>query len=258
MTAEPKKLKDPDDRHRKTLVVVLAIGIFVLFFVVFSQAAFNLTFLRPSTSEQTLIFAAISALIFLLLVALSFVLVRNLIKLFAERRVGKPGSKFRSRMVVGALILSLGPVITLYCFSYGLMNRSIDKWFSRPVEELREDSGEIAAQLSEYAFDNARAEATSIAAVPETAHAFATSNFSSLITEFRRRESTLQNGFALAIVDDEAVASFHAPEPWALLRSHLPQRDSVERSRPVPLQLNGREYMVGTAPVGANGKIIVA
>jgi two-component system, NtrC family, nitrogen regulation sensor histidine kinase NtrY len=257
MSADSKKHHDPDVHHRKTLIVVLAIGIFVLFFLVFSQAAFNLTFLRPSTSEQTLIFAAISALIFLLLVALSFVLLRNLIKLFAERRVGKAGSKFRSRMVVGALILSLGPVITLYWFSYGLMNRSIDKWFSRPVEELREDSGEIASQLSDYAFDNARAEAASIAAVPETVHAFATSNFSSVISEFRRREGTLQGGFALAILDDEAVASFHVPEPWSLLRSHL-QRQAFANSRPVPLQLNGREYMLGTAPVGENGRIVVA
>jgi PAS domain S-box-containing protein len=258
VSPELQKRDDAGARHRRTLIISLAIGIFLLFFVVFSQAAFNLTFLRPSTSEQTLIFAAVSALIFLLLVALSFVLVRNLLKLYAERRVGKAGSKFRTRMVVGALILSMTPVIFLYLFSYGLMNRSIDKWFSRPVEELREDSGEIASQLATYAAENARAEAASIASVTEIERAFATGNFSSVINEFRRREGTLQGGFALAIQDNQAAATFHAPEPWAFLRSRLAGPAQENSGRPQPLQLNGREYMLGSARAGKNGRIVVA
>ena len=84
---------------------------------VFSQTWFNLPFLHPSTWEQTFIFAAVSALIFLLLIALSFVLLRNLLKLYAERRTGVPGSKFRSRMVLGALLLSFIPVALLFLFA---------------------------------------------------------------------------------------------------------------------------------------------
>jgi two-component system nitrogen regulation sensor histidine kinase NtrY len=218
---DPKKREEAGRRHRRTLILVVGIAMFLLFALVFSQQAFNLT-LRPTTSEQALILVALSTLIFLLLIALTFVLLRNLLKLYYERRTGKLGSKFRTRMVVGALALSLTPVIFLFLFAFGLMNRSIDKWFSRPVEELRENSGEIAHQLSTYAAENARAEAASIAAVPETQRAFATGNFSSVITEFRRREGTLQGGFALALVDDAAAASFHAPEAWIFLRPQLP------------------------------------
>ena len=64
---------------------------------------------------------------------------RNLLKLFAERRLGVIGSKFRTRLVVVNLLLSFLPVIALFWFSYGLLNRSIDKWFSQPVEEVRAD-----------------------------------------------------------------------------------------------------------------------
>ena len=67
-------------------------NVFLLFAVIFAQATFNLTFLQPDTSEETLIFAALSAFIFLLFVALTFVLMRNLLKLFAERRLGVLGS----------------------------------------------------------------------------------------------------------------------------------------------------------------------
>jgi hypothetical protein len=44
---------------------------------------------------------------------------RNLLKLLVERRLGVIGSKFRTRMVVGALLLSSVPVIVMFLFSTG-------------------------------------------------------------------------------------------------------------------------------------------
>ena len=242
--------------RRRAVLIPLAIGITLLFAIVFSQAAFNLKFLSPNNSEQTLVLTALSAVIFLLLVALSFVLVRNLLKLGAERRVGKLGSKFQTRMVVAALGLSFTPVLFMFLFAYGLMNRSIDKWFSRPVEQLREDSGEIARLLSSYAAENAQAEAESIAADPETLRAFESGNFTSVMTEFRLRVASLQGGFALALADDDAVASYRAPLPWGILRDsilHIPPAQKL-----VPVRIGGRSYMVASRPVGKNGKIVVA
>ena len=227
--------RDPGEKpRRKWPLVLLAIGIFLLFMFLFWQQAFDPLF-RPDTTEQTLLLAALTALIFLLLVALSVVLLRHLLKLYAERRLGVLGSKFRTRMVVGALILSFTPVLFLFLFAYGLMNRSIDKWFSGPVEEMRQNSGEVAAMLSSYATENARAEAAAIAAAPETQRAFETNNFSGVMGEFRRHETTLQGGFALALVregeEEDAVAAFRSPEPWAVLRSQvLPGKGTGGRS----------------------------
>ncbi len=254
MSSEPTNRQA---ERRKVVLILLALGTFLLMAVVFSQTAFNLTFLRPSTSEQTLIFAAVSALIFLLLVALTFVLLRNLLKLYAERRGGLPGSKFRTRMVVGALMLSLAPVVFLFLFAYGLMNRSIDKWFSGPVEEMRENSGEIAELLSSYAAQNASAEAAAIAAAPETQRAFETGNFSGVMSEFRRHERSLQDGFALAVLDDHAVASFRAPDTWSSLRPQLPAPGNPA-GLPPPFAFKGKEYMLGSARVGPGGRILVA
>ncbi|MGA7441466.1 MAG: PAS domain-containing sensor histidine kinase, partial [Candidatus Sulfotelmatobacter sp.] len=100
--------------NRKRLIVVLAIAVFLLFAVLVSQTAFNQTILRPDTNQQVVVFYALSLLISLLFVALTFVLARNLLKLFAERRLGVLGSKFRTRMVVGALLLSFVPVMVMY------------------------------------------------------------------------------------------------------------------------------------------------
>src|SRR5581483_9398702 len=155
---------------------------------------------------------------FLLFVTLTFVLARNLIKLFAERRLGVLGSKFRTRLVVGSLLLSFLPVIVMFWFAYGLMNRSIERWFSTPVEEVRQDTALMSQLLAKYAAQNAQAEAASIASTPETQHAFEGHSFSGVLNEFRSREATLQGGFAIGILSGDAEASFGIPAPWPLLK----------------------------------------
>ncbi|MGA7592207.1 MAG: hypothetical protein WBW02_16955, partial [Candidatus Sulfotelmatobacter sp.] len=174
--------------NRKRLIVVLAIAVFLLFAVLVSQTAFNQTILRPDTNQQVVVFYALSLLISLLFVALTFVLARNLLKLFAERRLGVLGSKFRTRMVVGALLLSFVPVMVMYWFAYGLMNRSIDKWFSTPVEEVRADTDAMASLLAGYAAQNALSEAITIAAEPETQRAFEGHGFAAAVEEFRTHQ----------------------------------------------------------------------
>jgi two-component system nitrogen regulation sensor histidine kinase NtrY len=244
-------------RRRRTLIIVLAIAIFLLFTVVSSQQAFNLTFLRPDTSEQTLVFAALSALIFLALVALTFVLLRTLLKLFAERRGGVLGSKFRTKMVVGALVLSIGPVVFLFLFAYGLMNRSIEKWFSRPVQEVRQDTAAVGALVFSYAQENAHAEARALANSPELQRGFATGDFGLVVEVFRRREPALQGGFAVALLDKEMEASFRLPETWPALRNQLGLIRGGLSSAPSSLSFNGRDYILGSAPVGQHGQVLV-
>ena len=242
---------------RQGALISLAAGVIILLLVVLSQNAFNLTFFRPTTSQQTLVLVALSALVFLLLIALSFVLLRSLLKLYAERRVGKLGSQFRTRMVTSALALSFVPVIFLFAFAYLLMNRSIDKWFSHPVDELRSDSDQVAALLTDYARENSITEAQEIAALPQTQQAFHTGNFSGLMDEFRQHEKTLQGGFALALSNGDLAAGFDVPEAWPELRSSVPALRQLRRAPDAMFTLNGRDYTVGSARVGDAGEIVV-
>src|SRR6202035_1171996 len=183
MSASSPIRTDQKLSSRKKVIIPLAVGIALLFAVLLSLTSFDLP-LNPGTNQQLLFFASLSALIFLLFMALTFVLARNLLKLFAERRLGVLGSKFRTRMVVGALLLSFIPVMVMYWFAYGLMNRSIDKWFSTPVEEVRADTHAMASLLGEYAAQNARAEAAAIAASADTQRGFTGHGFSSVANEF--------------------------------------------------------------------------
>src|SRR3989442_13939738 len=208
--------------NRNKIIFLLTVGSLLLFGILLSESSFDLPFINPATNQQTVFLVALSLIVFLLFVVLTFVLARNLLKLFAERRLGVLGSKFRTRLVVPSLLLSFLPVIGMFFFAYVLMNRSIDKWFSSPVEEVRRDTATMASLLSNYAAQNTRAEAIAIAASPETQSAFADHNFSALTSEFSRHVPTLQGGFAMAIVDGNAEASFGAPAPWLQLKAQIP------------------------------------
>jgi len=252
----PNLTRTGENARRKKIILLLAAGIILLFGILLSQSSFDLPFLNPDTNQQLLFFAALSALIFLLFVALTFVLARNLLKLFAERRLGVLGSKFRTRLVVAGLLLSFLPVIVMFWFAYGLMNRSIDKWFSRPVEEVHADTTAIASLLSNYAAQNARAEAVSIAGSPETQRAFSGRGFSIVMSEFRRHEPTLQGGFIFAIENGNAEASFGAPAAWPLLKTKVPTQ-KLSSGAPVRMTWEQTDYMLGAAAVGDRGLILV-
>ena len=255
--AEPAPTRPPKTSHRKQVIILLAVAVFFLLTILVLQTAFDQTLLRPGNNQDIAVFAALSALIFLLFVALTFVLMRNLLKLFAERRLGVLGSKFRTRMVAGALLLSSVPVMVMYWFAYGLMNRSIDKWFSTPVEEVRADTHAMASLLANYAMQNARAEAVSIAASPAIGRDFSGRGFSGVVGEFQRHELTLQGGFAIAVRDGNAEASFNAPAPWPVLKSRLPLTDAAA-GRPAQFTWQQTDYTLGTSPVEGGGLILVA
>ena len=241
---------------RRAFVITLAIGAFLLLAILVSQASFNLKFISPDSNEQLLFFAGLSGLIFLAFVALTIVLGRNLLKLYAERRQGVAGSKFRTRLVVVNLLLSFLPVIAMFWFSYGLMNRSIDKWFSQPVEEVRADTAAMSTLLYDYAGQNATSEAQSIAQTEEFQRAYATGNFSETSAELREHIPTLEGGFVVALANGNAAASLNTPALWPAMKDHFPLQQALRGEHP-HFQWGQTDYIVAAAPV-ANGAVLVA
>ena len=94
--------------------------------------------------------------VFLLLLVLLMLLLRNMLKLYADQSSSALGSRLRTRMVLGAALIALTPAVFMFLFSFNLMNRSIDRWFSQPTWELREDSTRAVLELAQYVTANAR------------------------------------------------------------------------------------------------------
>ena len=47
-------------------------------------------------------------------------LARNVLKLYADQRSSVMGTRLRSRMLWGAVLVSLVPIVFMFLFSYGL------------------------------------------------------------------------------------------------------------------------------------------
>src|SRR5713226_9604697 len=125
------------------LIYLLAVVVVALFFLAWSQAALDLNFIRPSSPAETIFLLALSAVIFLAFVIFALILLRVLLKLYVERRQARLGSRFKTKMVVAFLGLSLVPVCFLFIFAHGLLNRSIDLWFGIPFDVVRKDALQI-------------------------------------------------------------------------------------------------------------------
>jgi two-component system, NtrC family, nitrogen regulation sensor histidine kinase NtrY len=255
--AAPNPTRDESKTSgRRAFVITLAVGAFLLLAILVLQASFNLKFISPDSNQELLFFAGLSGLIFFAFVALTVVLGRNLLKLYAERRQGVAGSKFRTRLVVVSLLLSFLPVLAMFWFSYGLMNRSIDKWFSQPVEEVRADTAAMSALLYDYAGQNAASEAQSIAQTDEFQRAMASRNSAAATEELREHIPTLQGGFVLALTNGDAAASLNAPAPWSEMKDGFPLQAALRGQHP-HFQWGQTDYMVGAAPL-RDGAVIVA
>ncbi len=145
-------------------ILVLAILVALLVW----QGSFEFGAYGPVTPAQTTLYWAVSTLVFLLTVLLGFMLFRTAVKLYIERRTNREGSRIKTKLVIGALALSFLPVFFLVLWSVFVLNRNLDKWFSRPAEGVKENLLEVAGALQSETRARLNAQATLLASLPET------------------------------------------------------------------------------------------
>jgi PAS domain S-box-containing protein len=101
----------------------------------------------PFPSMDQVVLYALSMFLVAALVVFLFVLARTLVRLGAERLARKPGSRFKTKMVLGAIAVSFLPVIVLFFVSYALLNRTLVLWFPRPLEIATESSRALVNEM---------------------------------------------------------------------------------------------------------------
>src|SRR6185436_316025 len=88
---------------------------------------------------------ALSATNLTMLVALVFVLARNIVKLVVERRRGLPFSRFRVKLVAVLLGMTLIPAVLVLIVGSELIRNSADRWFNAPMDEVLSSANRIAS-----------------------------------------------------------------------------------------------------------------
>ncbi|MEW6729735.1 MAG: ATP-binding protein [Acidobacteriota bacterium] len=123
-------------RSRRYRLILLTILTFTLLALSVSLGTFKPLIPVPNRPSDTLLLYALSSLNFIASLVLLAVLTRNLLKLYRERAEQRLGSKFKTKMVIFSIGISLLPGILLFFFAYGLLNSSLDTWFSSPANSF--------------------------------------------------------------------------------------------------------------------------
>ncbi|MGB8802433.1 MAG: ATP-binding protein [Candidatus Acidiferrales bacterium] len=105
--------------------------------------------LRPERGSEFAVFFALTTLLTAALLVFAVILARSLVRLWIERRSGQMGSRFKVKMVLGAIGVSLLPTAFFFIFSYAIVNRTLIAWFPRPLEIANEQSQRLLEDMGQ-------------------------------------------------------------------------------------------------------------
>ncbi len=170
----------------------------------------GVTFLNPSSVgnpdfvSNTNLWAAVWAANFLLVLVLTFILARDLVKLYFEYQARRPGSRIKSKLTATFILFSLFPALIMAFLAFGLINRNLQLWFTSPSEQLLGSSEQIVARYYRLAEESLHRSLQRIAGDPRGRG----EPDEGQLAEWARREGVA----ALAWLDTSGGRLVHGPE----------------------------------------------
>jgi two-component system nitrogen regulation sensor histidine kinase NtrY len=134
-----------EPKQRWTLGIGAAL-LTLLLAAVFTFGSLDMPF-EPRNWRQLFPLYAVSSFITAAFLVFFMILMRTVLRLWAERSKEQLGARFKTKMVVGAMALSLLPVLFMFFVSYSLLNRTLGRWFPRPLEIASEETQTLLNDL---------------------------------------------------------------------------------------------------------------
>ena len=126
-------------------LILLGIVVLIVALVAMTVLADRSAEMNPDFLTEVVVYA-LSAGVLTMLIALVFVLARNVVKLLVERRRGLPFSRFRAKLVFALLGLTIVPSLLVLLVGGQLIRNATAKWFADPVENILRSATAIAAE----------------------------------------------------------------------------------------------------------------
>lgn len=130
----------------RTRMVIGGILVTLLLAAVFTLGSLDVPF-EPQSWREMIPLYAVSSFITAALLVFGLILIRSLVRLQMERNKAQLGARFKTKMVLGATAISLLPVIFMFFVSYSLLNRTLGRWFPRPLEIASEETQKLLNDL---------------------------------------------------------------------------------------------------------------
>lgn len=253
------KIAELQDRQRRRRDFYILMGTVL--------AMVGLTFLETALYKQgeelpvannILIFVIININVILLLLIL-YLLVRNLVKLFFERKSRILGARLKTKLVAAFVSLSLIPTLLLFSFSVAFISNSIEDWFSAPVEKTLEGAEQISRSFNRAKSDEAIYHASQISNNIKERKLINQNRLNSLrwylkakVAEYRLGSievfSQKQNVLAAAVHPDLSADLFSLPESSLIKDGLMGKKTSI-------IQTIGKGDMIrGVSPIYSTWK----
>ena len=136
----------PDQRRPlrdSPVLILLGIGLFIAALFGLLRVADRSTDLAADYLSEVVLYA-LSAACLTMLVVLGFILARNIIKLWVERRRAVPFARFRAKLVAALLGMTLIPAVLVLFVGSELIRNSAERWFSAPIDDVLTSANEVA------------------------------------------------------------------------------------------------------------------
>jgi PAS domain S-box-containing protein len=134
-----------EPKQRWTLGIGAAL-LTLLLSAVFTFGSLDVPF-EPKSWREAMALYTVSSFITAALLVFLLILTRTVLRLWTERSREQLGARFKTKMVVGAMALSLLPVLFMFFVSYSLLNRTLGRWFPRPLEIASEQTQTLLNDL---------------------------------------------------------------------------------------------------------------
>ena len=133
----------PQDSPR---VILASIAFVVVALVVLIWLAQRSSGLAPDYLSEVVLWA-LSAACLIMLLALGFILARNVIKLVVERRHAVPFARFRAKLVAALVGMTLIPSVLVLIVGSEVIRNSAERWFSAPIDDVLMSARTIARSV---------------------------------------------------------------------------------------------------------------
>ena len=249
-------------QHRKDGRYVAAALVLVLAFLTLIYYLIQRGRDLPSVlvTNKVLLFVLVYADALLILVIL-FVLARNMLRLWLERRQRALGARFKTKLVATYVGLSLVPVLLLFFYASELLQGSIDRWFSSSLRSVLEQSSAVAQSLQREIGDRNYREALRVARrMPglDLDEVDARAELATKLAQWREESGVaflgvyLESDFIHAVVDPESGLN-DLPEVGRNFLLEAAQSGRADRVL-LPAGTRGRLILAAAAGAAADGK----
>jgi len=135
-----KKLK-----KRTNILLIAIIFIFIILFTIVIYFSFRV---KPFILFETLTKnKSLLILLFFILIIMFFLVIYHLVQIIIDRSKNREGARFRFRLTLFFLIITLIPIVPFFIISNNLISKSINLWFMTGIENSLEDAVKVSKEL---------------------------------------------------------------------------------------------------------------